>query len=155
MSNRYRSGFTLLEVMVALAILAMAITNLVVIRNESIQQASESKDVRRLKMLAEQKIGEITAEIDKDKKTKGNFSGEYENYTWEVKNEPFTLQSQPNLSGKTYSVNLRKIHLTVQHQVSNTETRSYVAEVYLLEGKSQNDTEEPTNNSSEDNSSSE
>lgn len=133
-----RRGFTLLEVMVALGILAMAITSLVIVRNEAIEQAISSKDTRKLKMLAELKIGEIVSGINTDKNLGGNFSGEYEDYTWEIKKEPFPLslsdknQSQSQADSQNASVMLQKIRVTVQHQVEN-EKRSHFVEIYLLE----------------------
>ena len=56
---RKAKGFSLIEVMVALAIMAVAVTTLLVIRNNAVIDAGIAVKVRRKNMLLEQKMADI------------------------------------------------------------------------------------------------
>lgn len=128
-------GFTLLEVMVALALLATAITTLVVVRNNSILQASEAKENRRMTILLGQKMGELVSGIEK--KTHGDFQDSgFENYNWSCTITELPVESHVDLNTseetqqKVFSVTMKKIVLTVKHK-RNEEIISTV-EAHIL-----------------------
>jgi len=60
---RRRTGFTLLEVILALAILAGAVAVLGEISRLALQNASSARDLARAQMLAESKLAEIEAGV--------------------------------------------------------------------------------------------
>lgn len=85
-----RGGFTLIEVMLALAILAMAVVVVLDQRVDVVREASAARDARTLWMLATRKL----AELELDRKLwegpsasgSGDFSeldAEYAPFTWE------------------------------------------------------------------------
>ena len=128
-------GFTLLEVMVSLALLATAITTLVVVRNNSIQQASEAKENRRITILLGQKMGELVSGIET--KTHGEFQENgYENYnsSWTITEVPVESHVDPNTSEETqqkvFSVTMKKIVLTIKHK--RNEEISSTIEAHVL-----------------------
>ena len=79
-----RSGFTLLEVMVALAILAIAITTLIGSQNQSIMAAAESDFSFQSSLLARQKMAEIIAAEDEPFNDSGDFGENYPNMFWKL-----------------------------------------------------------------------
>ncbi|MBI4616773.1 MAG: prepilin-type N-terminal cleavage/methylation domain-containing protein [Planctomycetes bacterium] len=90
-----RRGFTLIEVLVALAILALAVVYLLTIRNEAIETAGDALDVRRLDMLARWKMEEILS--GKERGTGGSFKDDdvgrdYEDFRWSVSRNPVTVR---------------------------------------------------------------
>ena len=90
--NRGQPGFTLLEVMVALAILATAFTALLKLHSDSIGMVISGKVYSRASELAQYKMAEI--EI-KGLKNLPFMSGEFEDfapeYTWGIDIEPTPL----------------------------------------------------------------
>ena len=80
-----RAGFTLLEVILALSILAMAVVLLLVVRNDSIETASHTLELRRLQMVGDWKMSQVLA--GEEENYSGGFDDEdlgrdYEDYRW-------------------------------------------------------------------------
>ncbi|HEX7896416.1 MAG TPA: prepilin-type N-terminal cleavage/methylation domain-containing protein [Planctomycetota bacterium] len=87
---RKRDGFTLIEVMLALAILAMAVVVVLDQRVDVVREAGSARDARTMWMLASRKIAEL--ELDRELwlgtggTAAGNFGdldAEYAPFTWE------------------------------------------------------------------------
>ena len=76
-------GFTLLEVMVAMAIMAITLIALLDSESASISRASEAKFTISASFLAQQKISEIEV-LDPDElfSDSGDFGDDYPGYTW-------------------------------------------------------------------------
>ncbi|HPY74139.1 MAG: prepilin-type N-terminal cleavage/methylation domain-containing protein [Planctomycetes bacterium] len=129
MKKNQNKGFTLLEVMVALSILALATTTLIVVRNNGISQAADSKEQRRLTALLEQKIGELTIGLEKRKGGVFEEPG-YENYIWNTTISDEIIESSPDNKGKKYQIFMNKITLIVQHK-NNNQIRSQL-ETYVF-----------------------
>ncbi len=149
MLNLKRFGFTLMEVMVSMAILAIAVTTLLVIRNDAIKEASRAKEARRLKMLLEQKMGEIVVGLEK--KTSGYFADEgYQNYIWQADIKIVSLKSQPDaLKKEVQSINLKKITLTIRDKEIES-SKGQTIETYIFEENPENapdDTQKPSTDS--------
>ncbi len=97
-SDRARSGcvsegFTLLEVMIAMAVLGIALLALLTLHHQSLQSVIHSRDISRAAMLCEAVMTQ--AELDQFPNvgvTKGNFDklfpGRYRNFRWERHVEP-------------------------------------------------------------------
>lgn len=123
---RMKSGFTLIEILAALSILAIAVSSLVIVRNNSIDVASEAIQVRICKMLAEQKMGELMAKIEK--RRAGKFADKkYSAYTWKTKSKKIT-ETATGEDGQVTQVELKRIVLTV----TSTSGRSQVLEGIIL-----------------------
>ena len=78
----HHSGFTLLEVMVAMAILAIALVAVLSSQEQSITMANEARLATMASVLAQSKIAEIES-IGGDNSF-GDFGEDFPNYRWEV-----------------------------------------------------------------------
>ena len=100
-------GFTLLEVMIAMAILATVLVTVFHSQSQSIAMANESRALTTLALLAQSRMAEIEGRQDLSTgQTTGNFGDDFPDYTWTVN------ISQPQGPG---SSTLRKIEVTVVH----------------------------------------
>ena len=106
-------GFTLLEVMVALAVLAIALTTLLGSQNQSMFAAGQADFASRSAMLARSKMAEIVAAEDNAVEQSGDFDELHPGYTWQV-----TVDT-PDLSAETGPAEtgslLRRIRLNISH----------------------------------------
>lgn len=83
--RRRADGFTLLEVMVAMAILAVALTAVLGSQSQSVSLASEAKFSTTAALLAQAKIAELEAKKPGDIASEsGDFEPDYPGYTWRV-----------------------------------------------------------------------
>ena len=80
----HHSGFTLLEVMVAMAILAIALVAVLTLQTQSISMANEARLATTASMLAQSKVAEIDSEIVRAETSFGDFGEDFPNYRWEV-----------------------------------------------------------------------
>lgn len=113
MRTRCQHAFSLLEVMVAMAILAMAVSTLLVVRNNAIQQATTSVDIRRTQMLLQLQMGKIVAGLATH--GSGDFrSAGYQHYRWRK-----TEQEAPLIvsgrDGKQYQIMMKRITLVLEN----------------------------------------
>lgn len=90
-NQRFRSGFTLLEVMVALVIIAVGMISIVAIRNNCISEVTHAREFDIARMLAEMKLVEYETAGDISMvPLSGNFH-DYDGFSWiaEVAEEQF------------------------------------------------------------------
>ena len=87
-SDSARPGFTLLEVMIAIAFIGIAATALLSLHHSDLQSVIKARDLTRAAMLAQGLMSQ--AELDRfpnPGRTRGDFSqlypGEYRNFRWE------------------------------------------------------------------------
>ena len=78
----HHSGFTLLEVMVAMAILAIALVAVLSFQAQSISMANEARLMTTASMLTQSKIAEI--ESVGTETSSGDFGEDFPNYRWEL-----------------------------------------------------------------------
>jgi len=99
-------GFTLLEVMIAMAILSIALVAVFQMQSQSISMSSESRFMTTASLLAQSKMTEIEAgkTLD-DQSLKGDFAPDHPEYAW-------TIQVTDTQIAK-----LKKIEVTVFNQV--------------------------------------
>ena len=81
-------GFTLLEVMVAMAVLGIALLALLTLHHQSLQSVIHSRDISRAAMLSQAIMAQAELmQFPNVGLTKGNFEqlfpGEYKNFRWE------------------------------------------------------------------------
>jgi len=83
-----RSGFTLLEIMIALAIVSIAMVSLLALANRSIGVHDRLQRITAATLLAQQKMAEteVTARNGTLEKaeSQGVFSGPYTAYRWQI-----------------------------------------------------------------------
>ena len=78
-------GFTLLEVMVAMSILAMALVAVLQMQSQSISMATESRFLTTASLLAQSKMAGIEAEPSLgNQNQKGYFAPDYPEYVWTI-----------------------------------------------------------------------
>ena len=97
--NRKVEGFTLLEVMVAMSIIAIAMTAVLSLQSQSISLASEAKFSTTAALLAQNKMAETEwgnrLDVPSDS---GDFEEDFPGYTWQVKVEDVSMDLPENVS---------------------------------------------------------
>ncbi len=127
-----RRGFTLLEVMVAMAILAIALTTLIGSQNQSLFVAGEADFSFQSSLLAQQKMNEILAAADVSLETSGDFGEEYPGFFWKAEAlDPDFSDSELLEESAAY---LRQLNLTIH---TEDERRSFTLSRYFLTEGSQ------------------
>ena len=102
-----RQGFTLLEVMIAMAILAIVLVTVFHSQSQSIAMANESRAMTTLALLAQSRMAEVEGQQNLSTgQTSGNFGDDFPHYTWTAS------ITQPQGLGSGF---LRKIEVTVVH----------------------------------------
>ena len=81
-----RGGFTLLEVMIAMAILAITLVTVYQSQSQSISMASSSRFLTTASLLAQGRMAEIDANPDPRGLSSGdgNFGDDFPGYTWRL-----------------------------------------------------------------------
>ncbi|MHB8908382.1 MAG: type IV pilus modification PilV family protein [Syntrophales bacterium] len=83
-NTRY-GGFTLLEVMIAMAILAITLVTVYQSQSQSISMASSSRFLTTASLLAQARMAEIDAADPRGLvAANGNFGEEFPGYTWQL-----------------------------------------------------------------------
>ncbi len=102
-------GFTLLEVMVATAIIAMALVAALGSQSQSVSLASEAKFATTVAFLAQRKMAEVEAQKPADLTSdSGDFGEDFPGYRWESQIRDVSLEGLEDVSKY-----LKKIALTV------------------------------------------
>jgi general secretion pathway protein I len=102
-----RKGFTLLEVMIAMAILATVLVTVFHSQSQSIAMANESRAMTTLALLAQSRMAEVEGQQNLSTgQTTGKFGEDFPDYSWTVG------ITKPPGPGSSY---LRKIEVTVIH----------------------------------------
>src|SRR5262249_2587833 len=89
------SGFTLLEVMIAICILALSVVSLTISQTNSIRASGRAENIQTASTLARQKMTEKKIELQKDidkesfqdekANDQGDFEKPFDNYRWEFR----------------------------------------------------------------------
>jgi general secretion pathway protein I len=122
-------GFTLLEVLVAIAILAISLTAIYGSQARSLVLASEAQFRITASFLAGMKLAELesgTAGLANDD---GEFGDEYPGYSWKISVEDAVLQNIKEFSG--IETDARRVEVTVSRQ----EEFVYSLQAYVLPGR--------------------
>ena len=109
------TGFTLLEVMVAMAILAIALVAVLRSQAHTVFVAGEARLSTTASLLAQSKLAEI--ESNREDSTQGDFGEDFPNYSWETSIR------------KTELKQLREVILTIKWQEQSL-TREYKVSFY-------------------------
>jgi general secretion pathway protein I len=121
--QRSAKGFTLMEVMIAMAILAIALVTVFQSQSQSVSMAGSSRFLTTASLLAQGKMAEIEALDMKDVKTEnGDFGEGFHDYVWRVEVKDTELE------------NVKKIDLTVTYN-RMTLNNSHLLELYRFAPK--------------------
>ncbi len=103
------SGFTLLEVMVAVAIIAIALVAALGSQSQSVSLANEAKFATTVAFLAQDKMAELEAQDPEDLiSDSGAFGEDFPGYRWESEISDVTVEGFGKVSD-----HVKKIGLTV------------------------------------------
>jgi len=104
-------GFTLLEVMIALAILAIAMTSLFGSQSQTLSLAIEAKFNGAASFLAQEKLAEYEAGVVEITADEGDFGEEFPGFTWKTEVSDGELD---NFKGVTdLERGLKRVDLTI------------------------------------------
>ena len=79
------AGFTLVEVLIAMAILAIALVAVFQLQSQSVSMAAESRFATSAALLAQNKMAEMESGVSfSGQNQKGDFGPDYPQYTWRV-----------------------------------------------------------------------
>jgi len=85
MTRKKINGFTLMEVMIAMAILAIALVAVFQSQSQSISMATDSRFLTTAALLAQSKMAEVEAAPSLDINVKdGDFGQDYPDYSWHL-----------------------------------------------------------------------
>ena len=105
--KKMSSGFTFLEVMVAVALLAITLTAVLGSQSQSVSLASEARFFTTVTLLAQGKMAEIEAkDLDTLSLESGDFGEDFPGYTWEVTVGNVYLDYPDNVSDHLRQVTL-------------------------------------------------
>lgn len=119
-NNLANKGFTLLEVMVAVALLAIALTTLLGSQSQSVSFANSAKFETMAAVLAQSKMSEIVLESDSFSSDGGDFGDDYPGYAWEATVSEIAIEGIADISDY-----LKQIDLTVSWGVFTYNLRLY------------------------------
>jgi general secretion pathway protein I len=119
--NIMNKGFTLLEVMIAVALIAIALTTLLGSQSQSVSFANSAKFETMAALLAQSKMSEITVQEPNElTNDSGDFSDDYPGYAWEVNVSDIVIPGMDNISDY-----LKQVDLTVTWGVFSYNVRLY------------------------------
>ncbi|OGP67028.1 MAG: type II secretion system protein GspI [Deltaproteobacteria bacterium RBG_19FT_COMBO_43_11] len=118
MQNK-NAGFTLMEVLIAMAILAIALVGVFQLQSQSISMATDSRFMTTAALLAQSKMVEIESGIVSSSRAQdGDFGDDYPQYSWRLevtdtqlpqfKKIEVTVRNKAFLRGGTYKLVLYK-----------------------------------------------
>ena len=106
MTRNKAKGFTLMEVMIAMAILAIALVSIYQLQSQSISMSTDSRFMTTAALLAQSKMVEVeTASSLSNKSDSGDFGLDYPQYTWQLE------------IGDTQLPQFKKIEITVTNKL--------------------------------------
>jgi general secretion pathway protein I len=120
--GRCPQGFTLLDVLVALAVLAIALTSIYRLQGQTFLMSASARFYSHAPQLARMKLAEVEVQDFKDIiGGSGNFGEDYPGYAWtlSVEDLPSDLITSPKY-------HLARIEITV----SNNDENSYQLQTY-------------------------
>lgn len=97
--DKKQNGFTLLEVMIAISILAIALTVLLGNQSQSLRLAEESRFAFTASLLIKEKLSDFQIAGEELTSTEGDFGDDYPGYFWSVEVETPDFEDYPALAG--------------------------------------------------------
>ena len=120
-------GFTLLEVMIAVALIAIALTTLLGSQSQSVFFANSAKFETMAALLAQSKMSEITIQAANSLSSdSGDFGEDYPGYTWEATVSDVSIEGLDAISDYLKQIDLAVTWGTLSY---NLRLYHYVAAV--------------------------
>ena len=120
MKSLHQKGFTLLEIMIAVAIIAIALTALLGSQSQSVYFANSAKFETMATLLAQSKMSELVLEDSFSlSSNSGDFGDDFPGYAWEAKVSDIVIE------GIDVSDYLKQIDLGVTWGVHRYDLRLY------------------------------
>lgn len=108
------SGFTLLEVMIALAILAVAVTALFGSQSGSLSLMIEGKFNTTAALLAQDKLAQYRAGVEQVMDGEGDYGGSYSGFSWKTQVQDAEIEELPRLQELNHG--LKRVDVTIGWQ---------------------------------------
>jgi general secretion pathway protein I len=103
-----RKGFTLLEVMIAVAVLTIALAAVLGLQSRSLSLAAESRFYTTSALLAQKKMAELTvATMGKLISDSGDFGEGFPGYAWQVRVQNADLPGLSKMKGRLRQIDLQ------------------------------------------------
>lgn len=115
-----RDGFSLLEVMVAMAIMAIVLVAVYRMHSQTLSMTAAARFQTEAPLLAQRKLAEITSSQDSFGSDSGNFGDDFEGFGWTVEVEDVVSEALGEVSQ-----DLKRIDLTVTSDAGSFEIRTY------------------------------
>jgi general secretion pathway protein I len=123
--QRPESGFTLLEVMVSVAILSIVLVGLYRLHSQSLTLSTRSRFNTQAPMLAQSKLNEMEADSESEFSNDfGDFGDNFPGYAWKVEVEEIGIEALGEISQ-----DFKKIDVTVSY---NENEFVYALRTYRL-----------------------
>lgn len=124
MTRERRRGFTLLEVMIAMAVLAISLTAVLRLQGMSASLAGRTRFETVAPLLAQKKMSEFMA-LEQDALTpdRGDFGDQYPDFAWRLAVE--TVTAPENLDGLANRIKRLDLEVTFREDVYSYELRAY------------------------------
>jgi general secretion pathway protein I len=120
LKSLHQKGFTLLEIMIAVAIIAIALTALLGSQSQSVYFANSAKFETMATLLAQSKMSELVLEDSFSlSSNNGDFGDDFPGYAWEAKVDDIVIE------GIDVSDYLKQIDLGVTWGVHRYDLRLY------------------------------
>ena len=113
-------GFSLLEVMVAMAIMAIVLVAVYRMHSQTLSMAAASQFQTEAPLLAQRKLAELEASEDAIGSDSGDFGDDFAGYSWNVEVEDVVSEALGEISQ-----DLKRIDLTVSSDAGTFELRTY------------------------------
>ena len=119
--QRSEKGFTLLEIMVSIAVLALVMVTLFRLQSGTIKLADHGKFNSLAPFLARQQLAALERELDSPPRLTGAFGDDYQGYEWSavIKNADF---EEPAIISEKQFGNFKRIDLEITY---SNKGRSY------------------------------
>ena len=103
-------GFTLLEVMFAMAIIAIALTAVLQLQSQSLSLAGEARFFTTAPLLAQSRMaGIMTTAPEELRSDYGDFGEDFSDYTWRSTLEDLAIEGAPELLSSIKRIGLNDI----------------------------------------------
>ena len=120
LNKQSNGGFSLLEVIVALAIMAMGFVTVLQLFSGSIRSVSMSEQYLKATTLAQSKMGELEMNNYRASEFEGTFANE-ENYRWQLDISPYTTSLNSEVNHIQLSEVLLRVLWSDSNKVRNVE----------------------------------
>jgi general secretion pathway protein I len=118
--QKLAQGFTLLEVMVAMAIMAIVLVAVYRMHSQTLSMTAAARFQTEAPLLAQRKLAEIGSSADSFGSDSGDFGDDFEGYRWTMVVEDVVSEALGEVSQ-----DLKRIDLTVTSDAGTFKIRTY------------------------------